>query len=53
MQSHGLLGPRLRSPKERGAPFRGLAPFAAEHAAVFFGRGRVIDEARRRLVIRP
>jgi tetratricopeptide (TPR) repeat protein len=26
-----------------------LAPFEAEHAAVFFGRARVIDEARRRL----
>ena len=47
--SHGLLGPRLRWPKEKGSPFRGLAPFEAEHAAVFFGRDRIIDEARRRL----
>ena len=29
--------------------FPGLAPFEAEHAAVFFGRDRAIDEARRRL----
>ena len=49
---HGLLGPRLAWPKEKGSPFRGLAPFEAEHAAVFFGRDRVIDEARRRLVRR-
>ena len=50
LESHGLLGPRLTWPKEKGAPFPGLAPFEAEHAAVFFGRGRAIDEARRRLV---
>jgi eukaryotic-like serine/threonine-protein kinase len=50
LESHGLLGPRLTWPKEKGAPFRGLAPFEAEHAAVFFGRDRVIEEARRRLV---
>ena len=49
LESHGLLGPRLKWPKEKGSPFRGLAPFEAEHAAVFFGRDRVIDEARRRL----
>jgi hypothetical protein len=36
--------------RPKGSPFRGLAPFEAEHAAVFFGRDRVIDEARRRLV---
>jgi hypothetical protein len=51
LESRGLLGPRLRWPKEKGSPFRGLAPFEAEHAAVFFGRDRMIDEARRRLVL--
>src|SRR6516225_5578856 len=50
LESNGLLGPRLTWPKEKGAPFPGLAPFEAEHAAVFFGRGRAIDEARRRVV---
>ena len=50
LNSHGLLGPRLAWPKEKGAPFPGLAPFEAEHAAVFFGRDRATDEARRRLV---
>ena len=49
LETHGLLGPRIAWPKEKGSPFRGLAPFEAEHAAVFFGRGRVIDEARRQL----
>jgi tetratricopeptide (TPR) repeat protein len=48
LESHHLLGPRLRWPKEKGSPFPGLAPFEAEHAAVFFGRDRAIDEARRR-----
>ena len=50
LETRGLLGPRITWPKEKGSPFRGLAPFEAEHAAVFFGRDRVIDEARRRLV---
>jgi eukaryotic-like serine/threonine-protein kinase len=49
LETHGCLGPRIAWPKEKGSPFRGLAPFEAEHAAVFFGRARVIDEARRRL----
>jgi WD40 repeat protein len=49
LETHGLIGPRLAWPKEKGSPFRGLAPFEAEYAAVFFGRDRVIDEARRRL----
>ena len=52
LESHHLLGPRLKWPKEKGSPFRGLAPFEAEHAAVFFGRDRMIDEARRRLAAR-
>jgi len=47
LQSHDMLGPRLVWPKEKGSPFRGLAPFEAEHIAVFFGRDRTIDEARR------
>jgi tetratricopeptide (TPR) repeat protein len=50
LETRGVLGPRLTWPKEKGSPFRGLAPFEAEHAAVFFGRDRAIDEARRRLV---
>jgi tetratricopeptide (TPR) repeat protein len=49
LETRGFLGPRIAWPKEKGSPFRGLAPFEAEHAAVFFGRDRVIDEARRRL----
>jgi hypothetical protein len=49
LHSHHMLGPRLKWPKERGSPFPGLAPFEVEHAAVFFGRERTIDEARRRL----
>ena len=49
LHSRHLLGPRLKWPKERGSPFPGLAPFEAEQGAVFFGRDRVIDEARRRL----
>jgi len=49
LATHGLLGPRLRWPKEKGSPYRGLAAFEAEHAAVFFGRERAIDEACRRL----
>jgi hypothetical protein len=50
LETHGHLGPRLTWPKEKGSPFRGLAAFEAEHAAVFFGRDRLIEEARRRLV---
>jgi hypothetical protein len=49
LETRGLLGARIAWPKEKGSPFPGLAPFEAEHAAVFFGRARVIDEARRRL----
>jgi tetratricopeptide (TPR) repeat protein len=48
LETRGFLGPRIAWPKEKGSPFRGLAPFEAEHAAVFFGRDRVIDQARRR-----
>jgi WD40 repeat protein len=49
LQSRSVLGPQLDWPKEKGSPFPGLLPFEAEHAAVFFGRDRIIDEARRRL----
>lgn len=51
LNSRHLLGRRLHWPKERGSPFPGLAPFEAEQAAVFFGRDRAIDEARRRLTV--
>ena len=50
LHAQHLLGPRLRWPKEKGSPFPGLAAFEAEQSAVFFGRDRAIDEARRRLV---
>jgi eukaryotic-like serine/threonine-protein kinase len=50
LATKGVLGSRISWPKEKGSPFRGLAPFEAEHAAVFFGRDRVVDEARRRLM---
>jgi hypothetical protein len=33
----------------RGSPFRGLRPFDAAHAEVFFGRRRAIERARERL----
>jgi hypothetical protein len=49
LETHGVLGPRLGWPKDKGSPFRGLASFESEHAAVFFGRDRIIDVARRRL----
>jgi tetratricopeptide (TPR) repeat protein len=49
LETRGLLGARIAWPMEKGSPFPGLAPFEAEHTAVFFGRARVIDKARRRL----
>lgn len=35
----------------KGSPFRGLQPFDEGHAAVFFGRRRVVEQARERLAI--
>jgi hypothetical protein len=40
----------LRWPPEKGSPFRGLEPFDAEHASVFFGRDRKIGRALSELV---
>ena len=51
LETRGVLQRNLVWPKEKGSPFRGLAPFEAAHADVFFGRDRVIDDARRRLTI--
>ena len=50
LHAQHLLGPRLKWPKEKGSPFTGLAAFEADQAAVFFGRDRAVDKARRRLV---
>lgn len=50
LADHGELGPRLTWPAEKGPPFRGLAPFEAQHAAVFFGRDRAIEQACQRLI---
>ncbi|WP_426531805.1 hypothetical protein [Bradyrhizobium sp. McL0615] len=50
LANHNVRDNWLAWPPEKGSPFRGLSPFEAEHSAVFFGRERVIDEGRRRLV---
>jgi len=34
----------------KGSPFRGLKPFDEAHAAVFFGRARVVEQLRERLI---
>jgi WD40 repeat protein len=49
LDTHSLMHRSLAWPPEKGSPFRGLAAFEAEHAAVFFGREREIEEARSRL----
>ena len=47
----GLLRREVRwRIEERGSPFRGLLPFDAQHADVFFGRGAEIERGRERLV---
>src|SRR5262249_15555416 len=35
---------------DQGSPFRGLQPFEPQHADVFFGREREIDQGRERLL---
>ena len=51
LERHGVLGAAaVVWPIERlGSPFRGLEPFDEEHAAVFFGRRRVVEQLRERL----
>jgi tetratricopeptide (TPR) repeat protein len=34
----------------RGSPFRGLEPFDEAHAAVFFGRMRIVEQLRERMI---
>lgn len=51
LDSHHRLGPRLRWPLEKGSPFRGLDPFDARYAPVFFGRARDIARAAERFKV--
>ena len=37
-------------PEAKGSPYRGLAVFEEEHAAIFFGRRRAVAEVRARLI---
>ncbi|HUK09351.1 MAG TPA: AAA family ATPase [Stellaceae bacterium] len=37
-------------PEAKGSPFRGLEPFDESHSSVFFGRRRVIEQLRARLI---
>jgi DNA-binding winged helix-turn-helix (wHTH) protein/tetratricopeptide (TPR) repeat protein len=39
-----MRGPASRHTWTQGSPFRGLLPFGAQHAAVFFGRARATSE---------
>lgn len=48
---HGIAYRRVRwSLEERGSPFRGLLPFEAVHAEVFFGRSAEVERGRERLI---
>ena len=51
LERRGVLGAgAVVWPIERlGSPFRGLEPFDEDHAAVFFGRRRVVEQLRERL----
>ena len=37
-------------PESKGSPFRGLEPFNARYASVFFGRRRAVEKARAQLI---
>lgn len=51
LASKGLLEHEVRwRIAEQGSPFRGLLPFEASHAEVFFGRSAEIERGRERLV---
>jgi hypothetical protein len=50
LERHKVVSAGVTWPIElRGSPFRGLQPFDADYAEVFFGRRRVIERARERL----
>lgn len=51
LASKGLLEHEVRwRIAERGSPFRGLLPFEASHAEVFFGRTAEIERGHERLI---
>jgi WD40 repeat protein len=51
LDEKGLLRRAVRwRIEERGSPFRGLLPFEASHAEVFFGRSAEIERGRERLI---
>ena len=43
-------GTNTWSVASKGSPFRGLEPFDEAHAPVFFGRARVVEQLRERLI---